>query len=61
MVLTFPSQPSKHTAVVVEKSRAGPTHRRDLKFAEVKAFLNNQRAHIQIVLNIMHIIQMNER
>jgi hypothetical protein len=29
--LTFPSQPSILTAVVVEKRRAGPTHRRDLK------------------------------
>jgi hypothetical protein len=31
IVLTFPSQPSTLTAVVVEKRSAGPTHKSDLK------------------------------
>lgn len=33
MVLAFPSQPSTLIAVAVEKRRAGPTHKRDLKCA----------------------------
>lgn len=36
IVLTFPSQPSMLIAVAVEKRRAGPTHKSDLKYASVK-------------------------
>lgn len=32
MFLTFPSQPITLISVAVENRRAGPTHKRDLKF-----------------------------
>lgn len=39
IVLTFPSQPSILIAVAVEKRKAGPIHKIDLKYASVKALI----------------------
>lgn len=62
IVLTFPSQPSTLTAVAVEKRSAGPTHKRDLKWLEVKGTKTglcspnnslNQRLHKESI-NFQH-------
>ncbi len=36
IVLTFPSHPSIQTDVAVENRSAGPTHKRDLKYMQLR-------------------------